>query len=266
MIAPKKQLGQNFLQDEEILKKIIEAAELTENDTVVEVGPGKGALTAALLAKAGRVIAVELDERLIAPLKIHFGHRKHFELHHENALQFIPPAGPYKLVANLPYYISSPLLNHFLLEQFLYGNPPTMMVIMLQKEVAERLVPNKGNHSLLSLEVQSFGTAEKICDVPPKCFYPRPKVDSAVVRIHVAASPFIHGNLKKAFWLFKVSFSQKRKKLTNNLICALRKPLAEIRPYLEKAKIPPDIRAEALSVDDWNRLLIELDSILPSFE
>ncbi|MBT4384755.1 ribosomal RNA small subunit methyltransferase A [Candidatus Peregrinibacteria bacterium] len=255
---PKKQYGQNFLVDEDILAQIIEAAELTPNDLILEIGPGKGALTHALLSSGAKVTAIEIDEDLLPILKLEFGQDPNFTLTHGDALKLPPPKTPYKIVANLPYYITSPLLNHYLLEQFEGGNPPETLVIMLQKEVAEKIIAKK-KHSVLSLQVHLFGTPEIICKVPAKAFRPAPKIDSAVLKITVAAKPKIQADLKKLFWLFKMSFAHKRKKLANNLAGALEKTPAEIKEMLTKLKINEDARAESLTLHEWETLFNELN-------
>ncbi len=254
----KKRLGQNFLHDLGVLSKIMETSELSEKDTVVEIGPGRGFLTDELVKKAGHVIAVELDDDLIPGLKAGYLTNKNFTLVHQDALTFVPPSEPYKLIANIPYYITSPILNHFLIEQFTDGNPPTLLVIMVQKEVAEKIVAKKGKHSVLSLQVHLFGDPEMVCIVPKQAFRPVPQVDSAVIKIRVRPEPAIKGDLKKLIWLFHISFAQKRKKLTNNLSAALRKPTTEIRDILTKLEINPDTRAEDLTLPEWQRLFNEL--------
>ncbi len=249
----KKSLGQNFLLDLTVVEKIIEAAELRKTDTVVEVGPGKGILTASLLDRCGKVIAVELDKDLLPYLKIDFGSHKHFELLHLDALNYQPPEH-YKIVANLPYYITSPLLNHFLYDQFVGGNPPELLVIMVQKEVAEKLVAKDGKHSILSLQVHLFGEPELVCEVPRKAFKPSPKVDSAVVKIRVHTKPKINVDLKKLFWFFKICFAQKRKKLTNNLGGMFKLSTTELRTILNDLGISEDVRAEDLNLSEWEKL------------
>lgn len=254
----KKRLGQNFLHDLGVLSKIMEASELTDKDTVVEIGPGRGFLTDELVKKAGQVIAVELDDDLIPGLKAGYLLNKNFTLVHQDALTFVPPSEPYKLIANIPYYITSPLLNHFLIEQFMDGTPPTLLVIMVQKEVAEKIVAKKEKHSVLSLQVHLFGEPEMVCIVPKQAFRPVPQVDSAVIKIRVHKEPAIKGDLKKFIWLLHISFAQKRKKLTNNLSAALRKPTTEIREMLVRLEINPDTRAEDLTMKEWQNLFNEL--------
>lgn len=254
MHKAKKSLGQNFLTDTAVLEEILNAANISKTDTILEIGPGKGMLTRALLERAGKVIAVEYDNDLIPLLQAEFGNGKNFELVNQDALQYKPPSEPYKIVANLPYYITSPLLNHFLLDQFLNGNPPQLLVIMVQKEVAEKILAEKEKHSVLSLQVHLFGDPELVCVVPRTAFDPAPKVDSAVLAIHVHKEPKIPGNLKKLFWLFHVSFTQKRKKLSNNLASILRNESSAVKNDLEKLAIDPDVRAEDLSLEEWRRL------------
>lgn len=255
----KKSLGQNFLHDEGALNDIVEAGELNENDTVVEIGPGKGALTRKLISKVKKLICIELDERLIPWLKVEFSENKHFEIHHENALKYIPPNEPYKVIANIPYYITSPLLNHFLFEQFSRGNPPELIVFTVQNEVADKIVAEDGKESVLSLEVKLFGTPEKIRVIKANAFRPAPNVDSAVIKIRTYKEPLIKGDLKKIFRLLHMSFAQKRKKLTNNLCVALQKKPPEIREFLIKLGINENIRAEALTMDEWIKIFNELD-------
>lgn len=254
LIPAKKSLGQNFLRDEGILKKIIAVANISSTDTIVEVGPGKAALTRELLKVAGEVIAVELDARLIPILRTEFGHNKNFKLVHDDALKFTPPAGKYKIVANIPYYITSPLLNHFLLEQFQNGNPPEMIVFMVQKEVAEKIIAKKEKDSVLSMEVKIFGEPEIVSYVPKEAFEPRPKVDSAVIKIRVFNKPKFTGDLKKLIWLMHISFAQKRKKLVNNLEGPLKISKDEIRKILDACKINTDVRAEDLTLEEWQKL------------
>lgn len=255
----KRHLGQNFLHDFGVLNSIIEASGLTPKDTVVEIGPGRGFLTDELVKKAGHVIAVELDEDLLPGLKAGYLTNKNFTLVHQDALTYTPPQEPYKLIANIPYYITSPILNHFLYEQFTDGNPPLLMVLMVQKEVAEKILAKKGKHSVLSLQVHLFGEPELVCVVPKHAFHPVPQVDSAVIKIQIYPKPKIKGDLKKLFWLFHVSFAQKRKKITNNLSSALRKTPSEIREILSKLNISPDIRAEDFTLEEWQKLFNELD-------
>ena len=265
MVIAKKSLGQNFLHDTGVLGDILRAGELKAGERVLEIGPGEGFLTRGLLEKHTKVTALEYDADLIPWLKMDFKNYKDFELVHTDALQYQPAPEPYKLIANIPYYLTSPLLNHFLVEQFTHGTPPTLLVLMVQREVAEKIVAADGKQSVLSLEVQLFGKPELVRIVPPNCFKPRPKVDSAVIKITVYDEPILKGNLKQWFWLFKVSFAQKRKKLSNNLRNVLHTNATETKAILTRAGLNEDIRAEDLTMPEWQSLFNELGSLLPSF-
>lgn len=261
----KKSLGQNFLHDTSVLGDILRAGDLKAGERVLEIGPGEGFLTRGLLEKHTKVTALEYDADLIPWLKMDFKSYKDFDLIHTDALKYQPAAGPYKLIANIPYYITSPLLNHFLVEQFTGGNPPTRLVLMVQREVAEKIVSKDGKHSVLSLQVHLFGKPELVRIVPPTAFKPRPKVDSAVLKIDVYDKPALEGNLRQLFWLFKVSFAQKRKKLSNNLRNVLKMNATEVKELLQKAGIHEDARAEDLTFPEWQNLFNALGSQLPSF-
>lgn len=261
----KKSLGQNFLRDTGVLKDILDAGDLTPAEKVLEIGPGEGFLTRGLVAKGAHVTALEYDPDLIPWLKMEFGKVPNFELVHTDALKYQPSKEPYKLIANIPYYITSPILNHYLVEQFVNGNPPTRLVLMVQREVAEKVVASDGKHSVLSLQVHLFGKPELIRIVKPDCFRPKPKVDSAVLKIDTYKEPALQGNLKQLFWLFKVSFAQKRKKLSNNLRNVLKLNATEMKTLLSKASIHEDARAEDLTLTQWQNLFNELGSHLPSF-
>lgn len=265
MVMAKKSLGQNFLQDYDVLGDILKAGDLKPGDQVLEIGPGEGFLTRGLLGKEVKLTAIEFDADLIPWLKIEFKKYPDFELVHADALKYAPQSGAYKLIANIPYYITSPILNHFLVEQFSGGNPPKLLVLMVQREVAEKIVAKDGKNSVLSLQVQLFGKPELVRIVEPKCFRPKPKVDSAVLKITVYDKPVIQENLKQLFWLFKVSFAQKRKKLSNNLRNVLKLNSTEVKELLAKAKIHEDARAENLTLPEWHALFNELGSHLPSF-
>ena len=258
MVKAKKHLGQNFLHDKDVLHAIVEAGEIKDTDTIIEVGPGEGFLTKELIKRAGKVIAIEKDRDLLPFLKLDFRKFKNFELVEGDALRFTPPQGPYKVIANIPYYITSPLLNHFLNEQITHGQPPELLVLMVQKEVAEKIVAKNKKHSLLSLEVQLFADVELVRTVPAAAFHPRPRVDSAIIKIRALPKPRIEADLKKLFWLFHMSFAQKRKKLSNNLAAALHQEPSQMREALESINIDPKIRAEDLSWEEWTKLYRQL--------
>jgi len=233
----KKSLGQNFLKDRKVLMKIVEAAELDRDDYVVEVGPGKGVLTRELIEYAGRVTAIELDDRLIPQLR----EIEDLDLIHGNALDFIPPGGDYKVVANIPYYITSPLISHFLES----ANQPSKMVLLVQKEVAEKICAEPGDMNVLAIHVQVFGKPRIVCNVPAKAFTPVPKVDSAVLVIDVYNEPLVE-DYKRFFGVVHRAFSGKRKKLSNTL--------PDLKERLIELKFA-DLRPEKLSLEDWRKLI-----------
>lgn len=266
-LNPKRSLGQNFLVDENYLDRIVEAAELTQADAVLEIGPGLGGLTQRLVAQAGRVVAVEIDERLIDLLRTRFADRPHFSVVQADILQVQPAAffaedsGPYKVVANLPYYITSAVLRH-LLEA---SQPPRSAVVMVQKEVAERICAAPGNLSLLAVSVQFYAAPKIVQHVPAGAFYPRPKVDSAVLHLTVYPQPLLHDVSPALFFrIVKAGFSQKRKQLLNSLSAGLTIPKASIVALLQQALIDPRRRPETLSLDEWGLLYKVLKAHLTS--
>lgn len=259
-LKAKKSLGQNFLHNQDVLHKIIEAGEVTKNDLVVEIGPGKGALTEHLIKHAGKVIAVEKDPRLVPFLHTMFTSSAQLEITEGDALQYQPPKEPYKIIANIPYYITSPLLTHFLLEQYEQNNLPQLIVLLIQKEVAQRIChPNR--NSVLSLSVKIFGTPELIAIVPPSAFKPAPKVDSAIIKISNIQAPLVD-NPRKLIKLIKMASSSPRKKLVNNLAAALHKEKPEIEALLKKLQIDSTVRAEKLELEEWMKLFKEIERVL----
>jgi 16S rRNA (adenine1518-N6/adenine1519-N6)-dimethyltransferase len=254
-LRPDKSLGQNFLQDSYALEKITAAAEILPTDTVLEVGPGLGALTRHLAVAAKQVIAVELDGRLLPPLRETLTGYTNIEIVHGDMLKLAPakivPVPDYLVVANIPYYITSALLRHLL-----ETTPrPRRVVLTVQKEVAERICAAPGDMSLLALSVQVYGQPRVVATIPSGAFYPAPKVDSAVVRIDLSPAPFIPYTLLDTFFsLAKAGFSQKRKQLRNSLSAGMRKSPAEMEETLRAAGIDPQRRAETLSLAEWREL------------
>lgn len=254
-IAPKKSLGQNFLHDPHTLEKIVALAELPTGATVLEIGPGTGNLTRALARAAGRVIAVEVDDRLIPLLHDAFADQPHIEIVHGDILTLDLAArlgdAPYTLVANLPYYITSAVLRHLLKAD----QPPTLAVVMVQREVAQRIVAKPGDMSLLAVGVQFYAEPRIVNKVPAGAFYPRPKVDSAVLRLDVRPQPAVPDvDPVHFFEVVRAGFSQKRKQLLNSLSSGLSLPKDQIRASLVVAGIDPQRRAETLSLDEWGAL------------
>lgn len=250
----KKSLGQNFLTSKKIVEEIIKAADLKSDDVVLEVGPGKGILTEAILEKItkGKLIAVEKDYRLIEYLQKKFKNKKNLEIIHEDILKFniskyIILNTKYKIIANIPYYITSRFLRNFLQSDF----QPRKMVLMLQKEVAERIVAKNNKESILSISVKVYGQPKIIKIVPARYFSPKPKVDSAVLVIDNISKEFFYNlDEEKFFKLVKQGFSSKRKMLKNNL-----KMPGNV---FEKCKIPQNARAEDLSLENWICLIQDI--------
>ena len=254
-LRPRKGLGQNFLRDERYLHKIVEAADLEPTDVVVEVGPGLGALTRELANRAGRVIAVEIDRGLAEALKTVLAPYPHVTVVNADILDLDPSQlvgdAPYKVVANLPYYITSPVLRHFLERT---RAKPTLMVVMVQREVAERIVARPGEMSLLAVSVQFYGAPRIVTLVPAQAFYPPPKVDSAVVRIDVYERPAVDCDPARFFRVVQAGFSQPRKQLHNAIAQRLWLPKEAAPRILEEAGVDPRRRAQTLSLEEWGRI------------
>ena len=249
---PKKELGQHWLKDRDILAAIADDAELLPDDTVLEIGPGLGTLTSELLRRAGRVVAVEFDPDLARKLPGQFP-GKNLTVVHEDILQFdlgALPAG-YKVVANVPYYITSKIIETLMTAE----NKPSLVVILVQKEVAQRVAARAGDMSILAVSAQVFAEAYLGVEVPREYFTPPPKVDSQVVVLRIREHPLVAPEDEKAFFrVVKAGFSAKRKKLRSSIAAglAISKPAAE--ELLRHADINPELRAEDLSIDDWLRL------------
>lgn len=271
-LNPKRSLAQNFLTDQTHLAHIVAAAELVATDTVLEIGPGLGSLTQHLAAQAGRVVAVELDNRLIELLREQFANQPHVQIIHGDILELDPGSlvqnvaeatlatlptsdsllpTSYKVVANLPYYITSAVLRH-LLEA---ASKPTRIVVLVQKEVAERICAQPGDLSLLAVSVQYYARPTLVHRVPASAFYPPPKVDSAVLRLDVLPTPAVADIAPEDFFrVVRAGFSQKRKQLANTLSAGLHIPKPALVATLEKLGIDPKRRAETLTLAEWGVL------------
>lgn len=250
--SPKKSLGQNFLFDDQVLGRIAGAAGLQKDDQVLEIGPGLGALTRHLAERAGRVVAIELDDRLLPILESELSTYPNVVLVHGDILE-ADPAGwfgnnPYKVVANVPYYITGAILRHLLTGR----SRPTRLVLTVQKEVAQRLTAGQGEMSLLAVSVQFYGAVEIVGELKAGTFWPRPDVDSAIVRVDVRPEPLV-ADEEAFFRLVRAGFSQKRKQLQKNLR-GLGYGKREIRQLMETAGIDPKRRAETLSLAEWKNL------------
>ncbi len=238
----KKSLGQNFLKSQAALRTIALAGEIKPGDTVLEIGPGKGALTEKLLEKAGRVIAVEKDRELCAYLREKFAGEKKLELLEGDILDF-EPKGKYKIIANIPYNITGAILKRFLT----MDNQPERMILLVQKEVAQRILARDGKESVLSVSVKAYGEPKMILKVPARFFSPAPKVDSAVICVENISRKLFKENKidEKRFWeVVRLGFSHKRKKLSGNL-----------RGLLPAGSPLSDKRAEDLALSDWITLV-----------
>ena len=254
-IRPKKSLGQNFLVDPTHRARIVDAADLTVDDTVLEIVPGPGVLTELIAAAAGRVIAVELDDRLVPFLRKRFAAQPNVTIIHGDILRSDPDAlaegRPYKVVANLPYYITSAAIRHLLEAK----SAPEVLVLTVQKEVGERMVAQPPDMSLLALGVQFYCTGRIVAKVPAGAFYPVPKVDSAVVRLDRRSTPVAEDvEASQFFAVARAGFSQPRKQLRNSLASGLQTAPADIEDWLALAGIDPKRRAETLSLADWAAL------------
>jgi len=266
-IHPDKSKGQNFLVRAEPLLKIIETARLKKEDIILEIGPGFGVLTKELAKIAKRVIAVELDEKIIQVVKKEFKDIKNVEFINKNILklsdgqiqELIGANRSYKIVANLPYNITGQFLKKFLT---IHHNKPKEIILMLQKEVVERICAVKGKMSLLSVSVQYYSYPEIISLIDKRCFYPIPEVDSAIIRLSVKSDSLNNVELDFERFFFRVSkigFSARRKMLKNNLYNGLKSVYqtinqADIEAVLLKCGLGAKIRAQELSVEDWKKL------------
>lgn len=259
-LKTKKRLGQHFLIDEGVLEQIVSSAGLTPQDVVVEVGPGLGLLTRELAKRVGRVIAVELDVQLVAVLKRTLSSFTNVFIVQADILK-VPPGelvgrycvedAGYKVVANLPYYITSPVLRHFLEASL----KPQLMVVMVQREVGEAIVASSGNMSLLSVSVQFYAKPRLIVYVPAQSFYPPPKVDSVVLRLEFLPQPaVVVDDVAGFFDIVRRGFSSPRKQLHNSLAQGLGVSAAPVVSLLKRVGIESQRRAETLTLEEWAKV------------
>lgn len=255
-LQPKKSLGQNFLADTAALQRVVDAAEITPDLHVLEVGAGLGSLTRCLAVAARRVVAVELDAHMLPILSEVLAPHPNVEIVHADILTVDVTAlmggAPFIVAANIPYYITSALIRHLLESPV----QPLRMVLTVQREVAERICAAPGKLSLLALSVQLFGRARIAGRIPAGAFFPAPTVDSAIVRIDLYEQPQIPAHrIEQFFQLAHAGFSQKRKTLRNSLSAGMGVPPAQAEAALAGAGIDPQRRAETLSIPEWNRLV-----------
>jgi len=270
-LRPTRGMGQNFLLDGDILNTIVAEASLTASDTVLEVGPGLGVLTWELLLRAGKVICVELDRRLADRLAAEFRDRPRFHLVQGDILKFAPAdllsrAGavpPYKLVANIPYAITAPLLRHFLEATV----PPDRSVLLVQWEVAQRICAGPGDYSVLAHAVQLYAEPTIIARVPASSFFPEPAVDSAILRLDRRVQLAVaEADVNDLFRLIKAGFLHARKQLGNALAGGLAAfgvhvPRERVLQALQTAGIDPQRRAETVTLAEWATLLACLPEV-----
>ena len=265
-IHANKSLGQNFLINEEVINQIIEKAEIDENDLVIEIGPGLGTLTSRLLEKAGKVICVELDDRMITILNDRFKLYNNFELIHDDILKVDlnkiinenllenNNINKIKIVANLPYYITTPIIMKLLEEKLNI----TSITVMIQKEVADRLiaVPGEKNAGAITYSVYYYAEAEKVLDVANNSFIPEPSVTSTVIKLNIRKEPVIQINDEKLmFKIIKQAFMQRRKTLVNALSnMDIVKSKEEIVKVLEDLNINTKVRGEALTIEQYAQI------------
>ncbi len=249
--APTKYMGQNFLINNSVLNHIITAAELTPEDTVLEIGPGLGVLTRALAEKVKKVIAIEKDRSMIKILQETLKDYPNVEIIHEDALTYQNTLTKYKIVANIPYYLTSALIRKFLEET----HRPECIVLLIQKEVADRICAKPPKLNLLGVSVQFYANPKIITRVSKECFWPAPNVDSSVIKI----SPITRDNAPSSetfFQVVKAGFSHPRKQLVNNL-CILKSKNGvtldkyTVSSWLAISNLMPEQRAQTLSIDQW---------------
>lgn len=265
-LSPNKAFGQNFLLDGNILSKIADSAQLTDKSKVLEIGPGMGALTDRLCARAGKVVCIEIDSGMLPVLDYTIKDRDNVEIIGGDVLDkrvrdeaVGKLDGEFTLVANLPYYITTPIIMAFLQGDY----PVDSMVLMMQKEVAERMCASPGTKSygLLTVCMEYYAQMESLFTVSPQCFYPAPKVDSLVIRIIKRNKPSIYVKDERLFFkVVKAGFAMRRKTLLNNLIRAFDMTKEDLLSVLESCGIRHSIRGERLTIEEYGRLSDEIFS------
>ncbi|MDP2952306.1 MAG: 16S rRNA (adenine(1518)-N(6)/adenine(1519)-N(6))-dimethyltransferase RsmA, partial [Chloroflexota bacterium] len=267
---PRKRLGQNFLTSRAILERIVDAAQLSPQDLVLEVGPGLGALSLAMAPLCGGLIAVELDERFIPPLREILAPFPQVRIVQGDILRmdiaellkgsgFSSPPLVYKVVSNLPYYATSAIIRHLLEAR----KQPELLVLTVQKEVAERIVAGPGDMSLLAVSVQFYGRPQIVAHIGRGAFYPAPEVDSATLRIDIPPSlPLPEGERSAFFRVVRAGFGQARKQLRNSLSAGLRIPAEVVADEMARAGFDPRGRAQELGVEEWVALYRALSGLI----
>ncbi len=264
-LKPNKKLGQNFLTDPSILKEICSIANVTDQDLVLEIGAGLGHLTIELAKSARQVIAVEIDPKLIPPLKEALSALTNVTILQGDILQIAPgeiiQETDYLVVANIPYYITSRIIRNLLESE----HKPRQIILTIQHEVAQRICSKTGKFSLLALSVLMYGDPTLELRVPAAAFFPVPKVDSAVIKINLHPEPLLTGPLRdQYFTIIKAGFLHKRKTLRNSLSKGLSWSPENAADLLTTASIDPQRRAETLSLEEWFELTLQYDKIIKS--
>lgn len=249
-IRANKNLGQHFLIDNEAVDKIIAAADIQSGDTVLEIGPGLGVMTDALGKTAAQIVAVETDAKLVELLRRRVPANVMIEEADIMKFNLSTLPADYKVVANVPYYITSPIIR-LLMES---SNPATVAVLLIQKEVAERIAAKPGDMSILALSVQYYADVELVCDVPRDKFYPIPNVDSTVIKIVRKSQPVFEADRQKLFRLIKAGFGEKRKQLRNSLAGGLHVTSQQAIELITAAGLNDTARAQELSLLQWKAL------------
>lgn len=252
-IKPSRGLGQNFLIDKGVVKKVIEAAELSSEDIVLEIGPGLGNLTQELTKRVGSVIAVEKDEKMVEILRENLKDFKNLEIIQGDILKSEVPSlksQRYKIVANLPFYLTAPVIRKFLEIE----NPPKEMVLMVQKEVGQKICAKPPKMSILAVSVQFYAMPKIIAYISKKSFWPQPKVDSTIIKISNLKTQNLKLNKDLFFKIVKAGFSHPRKQLINNLSGGLKLDKEKIKNWLWENNIQSNQRAETLNVEEWIKL------------
>ena len=251
-ISPLKRFGQNFLIDQSAIKKIIDAANVNSEDIILEIGPGTGVLTQELAKRAKKVIAIEKDIKMIEILRETLKEFSNIDLMQGDALKMANNQliSPYKVIGNLPFYLTAPLIRQFLEKE----NPPREMTLIVQKEVGQRICAKPPKMSILAVSVQLYAHPRIISYISKKSFWPSPKVDSAIIKISITDS---NQEIDKDlfFKIVKAGFSQPRKQLINNLSKGLGMERAKAEKWLLRNEIEPSQRAETLKIEDWLKLL-----------
>lgn len=267
-VAPDTAIGQHFILSDAVLETMVAESGVGPEDTVLEIGPGWGALTVRLCASAQSVVAVELDQRVLPALEKLQSLHPNLTVHQGDilrsrlSLNAFLEEGSYKIVSNIPYSITSRILRIFLEE----SPRPSSMTLLVQKEVAERVVAKPGSMSVLSVMCQIYSRPRLIRTVPPDCFWPPPDVDSAMIHLdaigtaeqnyRAALEPL---NISDCLRIVKIGFSSRRKQLHNNLSAGLRIPTEAAKSILKRCRIQPAVRAQELTIEEWVKIAHTID-------